>query len=88
MRSRHRRYWPARSRSCKYDRLLVYRLDKFSRRIRDLATLMDELDAAGVHFRSATEPFREHRGGYAEALSSVYGHDLLASALENGTRGT
>ena len=37
--------------------LLVYRLDRFSRRIRDLATLMDELDTAGVHFRSATEPF-------------------------------
>ncbi len=40
-----------------YDLLLVYRLDRFTRRIRDLATLMDELERASVHFRSATEPF-------------------------------
>ena len=45
------------ARAGRYDLLLVYRLDRFSRRIRDLATLMDELDTAGVHFRSATEPF-------------------------------
>ncbi len=45
------------ARAGRYDLLLVYRLDRFSRRIRDLATLMDELDNAGVHFRSATEPF-------------------------------
>ena len=47
----------AAARRGEYDLLLVYRLDRFSRRIRDLATLMDDLDAAGVHFRSATEPF-------------------------------
>jgi site-specific DNA recombinase len=47
----------AAARAGRFDLLLVYRLDRFSRRIRDLATLMDELDAAGVHFRSATEPF-------------------------------
>jgi site-specific DNA recombinase len=47
----------AAARAHRYDLLLVYRLDRFSRRIRDLATLMDDLDAAGVHFRSATEPF-------------------------------
>jgi len=45
------------ARAGRFDLLLVYRLDRFSRRIRDLATLMDDLDAAGVHFRSATEPF-------------------------------
>lgn len=37
--------------------LLVYRVDRFTRRIRDLVTLLDELDRAGVVFRSATEPF-------------------------------
>jgi len=47
----------AAARAAKYDLLLVYRLDRFSRRIRDLATLMDELEDIGVHFRSATEPF-------------------------------
>jgi site-specific DNA recombinase len=45
------------ARAGRYDLLLVYRLDRFSRRIRDLATLIDDLDAAEVAFRSATEPF-------------------------------
>src|SRR5207253_3036665 len=31
---------------------------------------------------------REYRGGCADALSFVLGHYLLASALEDGTRGT
>lgn len=39
------------------DVLLVYRVDRFSRSLRDTVTLLDELDAAGVAFRSATEPF-------------------------------
>ena len=47
----------AAARNGEYDLLLVYRLDRFSRRIRDLATLMDDLEDVGVHFRSATEPF-------------------------------
>lgn len=37
--------------------LLVYRVDRFSRRIRDLALLREQLDASGVVFRPATEPF-------------------------------
>jgi site-specific DNA recombinase len=41
----------------KYDVLLVYRVDRFTRRIHDLVALLDELDNAGVTFRSATEPF-------------------------------
>jgi site-specific DNA recombinase len=40
-----------------FDVLLVYRVDRFTRRIRDLSTLLEELDKAGVVFRSATEPF-------------------------------
>ena len=40
-----------------FDVLLVYRVDRFSRRIRDLVQLLDELDTNGVVFRSATEPF-------------------------------
>lgn len=38
------------------DVLLVYRVDRFSRNLRDMVTLLDELDQAGVVFRSATEP--------------------------------
>jgi site-specific DNA recombinase len=45
------------ARAGRFDVLLVYRVDRFTRRIRDLATLLEELDAAGVVFRSATEPF-------------------------------
>ncbi|GGM82840.1 recombinase RecB [Longimycelium tulufanense] len=40
-----------------FDVLLVYRVDRFSRNLRDMVTLLDDLDEAGVVFRSATEPF-------------------------------
>ncbi len=39
------------------DVLLVYRVDRFSRNLWDMVMLLDELDQAGVVFRSATEPF-------------------------------
>jgi site-specific DNA recombinase len=39
------------------DVLLVYRVDRLTRSLRDLVTLLDDLDTAGVVFRSATEPF-------------------------------
>jgi site-specific DNA recombinase len=39
------------------DVLLVYRVDRLARSIRGLAQVIDELDQAGVIFRSATEPF-------------------------------
>ena len=39
------------------DVLLVYRVDRLARSLRDLVTLLDDLDRAGVVFRSATEPF-------------------------------
>jgi site-specific DNA recombinase len=41
----------------RFDTLLVYRVDRFSRRLRDMVTLLDELDDTQVTFRSATEPF-------------------------------
>jgi len=47
----------AAARAGGFDVLLVYRVDRFSRRIRDLVVLLDELDSSGVAFRSATEPF-------------------------------
>ncbi|WP_280448460.1 recombinase family protein [Nocardia brasiliensis] len=39
------------------DVLLVYRVDRFSRNLRDMVTLLDELEQCDVVFRSATEPF-------------------------------
>lgn len=47
----------AEARAHRYDLLLVYRVDRFARSVRGLAGLLEELDAAGVAFRSATEPF-------------------------------
>jgi site-specific DNA recombinase len=41
----------------RFDVLLVYRVDRFSRRLSDLLDLLNELDEAGVAFASATEPF-------------------------------
>ena len=45
------------ARAGRYDLLLVYRVDRFARSVRGLATLLEALDQAGVAFRSATEPF-------------------------------
>jgi site-specific DNA recombinase len=47
----------AEARASRFDLLLVYRVDRFSRSVRGLAQLLEDLDAAGVAFRSATEPF-------------------------------
>ena len=41
----------------RYEILLVYRVDRFSRRLSDLLDLLGHLDDAGVAFVSATEPF-------------------------------
>ena len=41
----------------KFDLVLVYKLDRFSRNLKDLLNLVDELAACGVAFKSATEPF-------------------------------
>lgn len=41
----------------RFDILLVYRVDRFTRRLSDLLELLTELDNAGVAFVSATEPF-------------------------------
>ncbi|HUB41204.1 MAG TPA: recombinase family protein [Streptosporangiaceae bacterium] len=47
----------AAARAGLFDVLLVYRIDRLTRSLRDLVTLLDDLDHAGVVFRSATEPF-------------------------------
>jgi len=47
----------ADARAGRFDVLLVYRVDRFSRRLSDLLDLLAELDDAGVAFASATEPF-------------------------------
>jgi site-specific DNA recombinase len=41
----------------RFDLLLVYRVDRLSRSVRGLAHVLEQLDQAGVLFRSATEPF-------------------------------
>src|SRR5436190_19376130 len=41
----------------RYDVLLVYRVDRLARSVRGLAQVLEDLDKAGVVFRSATEPF-------------------------------
>ncbi len=47
----------AATRAGAFDVLLVYRVDRLTRSLRDLVTLLDDLDKAWVGFRSATEPF-------------------------------
>jgi site-specific DNA recombinase len=45
------------ARANQIDLLLVYRVDRLSRKVRQLAQLAEELDRVGVVLRSATEPF-------------------------------
>src|SRR6266498_253162 len=47
----------AEARLGRFDLLLVYRVDRLSRSVRGLAQILEDLEAAGVSFRSATEPF-------------------------------
>ena len=41
----------------KFDFVLVYKIDRFSRNLKDLLNLVDELSSYGIGFKSATEPF-------------------------------
>ncbi|MEW6408504.1 MAG: recombinase family protein [Nitrospirota bacterium] len=41
----------------KFDLVLVYKIDRFSRNLKDLLNLVDELFSSGVGFKSVTEPF-------------------------------
>lgn len=41
----------------KFELVLVYKIDRFSRNLKDLLNLVDELSNCGVAFKSATEPF-------------------------------
>jgi len=60
----------------KFDLVLLYEIDRFSRSLKDLLNLVDELSAYGVESKSATEPFDttisagklmfQQLGGFAE----------------------
>ncbi len=39
----------------KFDLVLVYKIDRFSHKLKDLLNLADELSSCGVSFKSATE---------------------------------
>jgi len=41
----------------KFDLVLVHKIDRFSRNLKDLLNLVDELSSYSVGFKSATEPF-------------------------------
>lgn len=41
----------------KFDLVLVYKQDRLSRNLKELLTLLDDLDDLGIGFKSATEPF-------------------------------
>jgi site-specific DNA recombinase len=46
-----------RARERRFDLLLVYRVDRLSRKVRQLAALAEELDQLEIILKSATEPF-------------------------------
>ena len=41
----------------KFDLVLVYKIDRFSRKLKDLLELFERLESCGVGFKSVTEPF-------------------------------
>ena len=41
----------------RFELVVVYKIDRFSRNLKDLLMLVDELSSYGVAFKSATEPF-------------------------------
>jgi site-specific DNA recombinase len=45
------------ARERRFDLVLVYRVDRLSRKVRQLAGLAEELDRVGIVLKSATEPF-------------------------------
>ena len=45
------------ARKKKFSLVLVYKIDRFSRRLHDLLGLAEKLESFGVGFKSATEPF-------------------------------
>jgi site-specific DNA recombinase len=45
------------ARQKKFELIITYKLDRFSRKLKDLLNLVDELDGYGVAYKSATEPF-------------------------------
>jgi site-specific DNA recombinase len=47
----------ADARAGRYDLLLVFKVDRLARSVSGLAQVLEALDAAGVAFRSASEPF-------------------------------
>ena len=47
----------ADARAKQFELVIAYKLDRFSRNLKDLLNLVDELSTYGVAFKSATEPF-------------------------------
>ncbi|MDD5644891.1 MAG: recombinase family protein [bacterium] len=45
------------ARDKKFELVLVHKIDRFSRNLKDLLTLVDGLSSYGIGFKSATEPF-------------------------------
>lgn len=43
----------------RFDSVLVYKIDRFSRNLKDLLNLVDELSGYGVAFKSATSVLRD-----------------------------
>ncbi len=44
------------ARNARFSNILVYKIDRFSRNLKDLITILDELKDLGINFISATEP--------------------------------
>lgn len=67
--------------------LLVYRIDRLSRKVRQLAGIAEELDKLNVVLRSATEPFDTAAGRMMLQMLGVFAEFEHATIVDRVTSG-
>jgi site-specific DNA recombinase len=74
------------ARQGRIDQLLVYRIDRLSRKVRQLASIAEELDGLGVILRSATEPFDtgSAAGRMMLQMLGVFEHATIVDRVTSG----
>jgi DNA invertase Pin-like site-specific DNA recombinase len=74
------------------DTLIVTKLDRLARSIRDLLNLLDEIKAAGAHIRSLDDPWLDTSSAHGELILQIMGslyefeRKLIRSRCDEGIR--
>jgi DNA invertase Pin-like site-specific DNA recombinase len=74
------------------DTLIVTKLDRLARSIRDLLNLLDEIKAAGAHIRALDDPWLDTSSAHGELILQIMGslyefeRKLIRSRCDEGIR--